>query len=306
MGTRAEAEELTTGEFARASGLSHKALRLYDANGLLRPARADPSTGYRYYTRAQTERARAIALLRRLDLPLARIGEILDLDAEAFAREVRGWWEDQVGSLSERRDAVDLLVETFGRTDPLGQGRPGAATPPTDPAAPAGPPAPRPGLPDVHAGDVRVRTVPALTVATSTSILAQEDLVAGFTAAVLLIRAHLAGEGAEFGNEYWVLFHGAVRPGAAAPIEVCVPYSGRVVPAEGIALRVEPAHREAYVDVTASDCRYPRIMAFYDALESWVAEHAERVGGTAGSVREVYPVPWAESGVVASIAQPVA
>lgn len=34
---------------SRASGLSLKALRLYDANGLLVPARVDPATGYRSY-----------------------------------------------------------------------------------------------------------------------------------------------------------------------------------------------------------------------------------------------------------------
>jgi PPM family protein phosphatase len=49
---------LTIGEFARASRLSPKALRLYDELGLLRPARVDEYTGYRYYSRDQLEQAR--------------------------------------------------------------------------------------------------------------------------------------------------------------------------------------------------------------------------------------------------------
>ena len=38
---------LTIGEFARASRLSPKALRLYDELGLLRPVRVDEYSGYR-------------------------------------------------------------------------------------------------------------------------------------------------------------------------------------------------------------------------------------------------------------------
>ena len=64
---------LTIGEFARASRLSAKALRLYDELGLLRPARVDPDSGYRFYEPAQLERARLVAWLRRLGMPLARI-----------------------------------------------------------------------------------------------------------------------------------------------------------------------------------------------------------------------------------------
>jgi protein phosphatase len=40
---------LTIGAFAKACRLSPKALRLYDELELLRPARVDPDTGYRYY-----------------------------------------------------------------------------------------------------------------------------------------------------------------------------------------------------------------------------------------------------------------
>lgn len=52
---------LTIGAFAAASRLSPKALRLYDELDLLRPARVDPDTGYRYYALAQLERARLVA-----------------------------------------------------------------------------------------------------------------------------------------------------------------------------------------------------------------------------------------------------
>ena len=68
---------LTSGDFARASRLSRKALRLYDELGLLSPLRVDPATGYRFYAPAQLEQARLVAWLRRLGMPLARIRKCL-------------------------------------------------------------------------------------------------------------------------------------------------------------------------------------------------------------------------------------
>ncbi|WP_308211476.1 MerR family transcriptional regulator [Actinomadura rupiterrae] len=53
-----------------ASRLSPKVLRLYDEFGLLTPARVDPGTGYWLYDPAQLERARLVAWLRRLGMPL--------------------------------------------------------------------------------------------------------------------------------------------------------------------------------------------------------------------------------------------
>ena len=67
-----DVEEVSIGEFARRSRLSVKALRLYDELGVLVPARVDEASGYRYYDVAQLEAARLVAMLRQLDLPLAR------------------------------------------------------------------------------------------------------------------------------------------------------------------------------------------------------------------------------------------
>ncbi|WP_370413692.1 helix-turn-helix domain-containing protein [Streptomyces fradiae] len=67
---------LTIGDFARATGLTPKALRRYDELGLLRPARVDPFSGYRYYAGEQVERARLVGWLRRIGMPLAEIGRV--------------------------------------------------------------------------------------------------------------------------------------------------------------------------------------------------------------------------------------
>ena len=50
-------ELLSIGRFARLTGLTVKALRHYDVQGLLSPAHVDDWTGYRYYTADQAGEA---------------------------------------------------------------------------------------------------------------------------------------------------------------------------------------------------------------------------------------------------------
>jgi DNA-binding transcriptional MerR regulator len=74
---------LSIGRFARLSGLSVGALRHYDELDLLRPADVDAFTGYRRYRRAQLERAREIARLRELEVPLDTIRDVVEADDPA-------------------------------------------------------------------------------------------------------------------------------------------------------------------------------------------------------------------------------
>lgn len=105
---------LSIGELSAASGLSAKALRLYDESGLLPPRRVDPFSGYRSYGADQVPRARRIAALRGVGMGLARIGVLLDLEPAAAAWELRSWWrQEQADSLS-RATAVGLLVRDLG------------------------------------------------------------------------------------------------------------------------------------------------------------------------------------------------
>ena len=65
------------GRFSRLTGVGVKALRHYDEVGLLVPAAVDDETGYRFYSPDQVDRAEAIRLLRRLDMPLDEIRSTL-------------------------------------------------------------------------------------------------------------------------------------------------------------------------------------------------------------------------------------
>ena len=105
---------LSIGELAAASGLSPKALRLYDDSGLLVPRRVDPFTGYRSYGRDQVRRARLIAALRGLGMGLARIRVLCDLDGAAAAAELRSWWRQEEADALSRAAAVDALARDLG------------------------------------------------------------------------------------------------------------------------------------------------------------------------------------------------
>lgn len=103
-------ELVTIGDFARLSGLTPKALRLYDDLGLLRPLEVDAHSGYRRYAPEQAGRARLVADLRLLGMPLARIAQVLDRAPAAAAREVEAYWRQVEHDVASRREIVSLLV----------------------------------------------------------------------------------------------------------------------------------------------------------------------------------------------------
>ncbi|WP_329561829.1 MerR family transcriptional regulator [Kitasatospora sp. NBC_01266] len=104
-------DRLTIGAFARACGLTPKALRLYDELGLLRPAEVDPYSGYRFYAAEQLDRARLVAHLRRIGLPLARIRLLCELAPALAAAELGAYWDGVLADTAARQDLVTLLLD---------------------------------------------------------------------------------------------------------------------------------------------------------------------------------------------------
>lgn len=98
------------GDFARATGLTPKALRLYDDLGLLLPAEVDAVSGYRRYGPDQVEQARLVASLRLVGMPLARIREVVDMPAALAAVEVETYWRQVEADTATRRKMVSVLV----------------------------------------------------------------------------------------------------------------------------------------------------------------------------------------------------
>lgn len=102
---------LTIGDFARASGLSVKALRLYDEMALLTPAEVDATSGYRRYAAGQLARARLVARLRLAGMPLARIRVVADLPPAAAVAELTSYWRQVEADTATARRVVAELVE---------------------------------------------------------------------------------------------------------------------------------------------------------------------------------------------------
>ena len=64
-------------EFAEFSGISTRALHLYDKIGLFCPAKTDEANGYRYYDTEQMLELNTILSFKKVGLPLKDIKEII-------------------------------------------------------------------------------------------------------------------------------------------------------------------------------------------------------------------------------------
>jgi PPM family protein phosphatase len=111
-------ELLTIGAFARAAGLTPRALRLYDETGLLPPAAVDPDSGYRFYEPGQIARARLIASLRRIGMPLSDIGALSGHTPAEVAAAVQAYWRRETAQTAARARRVTLLLDDLSRRDP--------------------------------------------------------------------------------------------------------------------------------------------------------------------------------------------
>lgn len=103
------------GEVSRITGLSVKALRLYQEKGLLPPSHVDPSSGYRYYTERDIAQAHTLRALRDLQLSLEEIrGVLADLEQGASLTEqltrVRARLAAEAASAQRAVTALDTLL----------------------------------------------------------------------------------------------------------------------------------------------------------------------------------------------------
>lgn len=81
---------LSIGQMARLNAVSEKALRLYQAKGILEPAYTDEASGYRYYTLGQCATLDMICQLRCVGFSLEEIAETLkDSDVTTLRDRVR-------------------------------------------------------------------------------------------------------------------------------------------------------------------------------------------------------------------------
>ena len=247
------------GEFAQASRLSPKALRLYDELGLLVPEHVDPASGYRWYALDQLERARHVATLRRIGVPLARIKHLLELPPAAAADEVLAHLAATDAEHAARGELAGLLVnELLGKRSTM--------------------------------YEVEVRRVPERRMLSLIRRLHQDELIPKSRELFIFpLREAPRIEG--YDGAPFMIFHGEISGDSDGPIEWCrpVPTDRAEEIAAGFplyALRTEPAHEEAFVrqetpGAWASGAQAELAM---QSLRAWATEHGRQPLG-AGAVR---------------------
>ncbi|MFB7596440.1 MerR family transcriptional regulator [Streptomyces sp. NPDC056160] len=275
-GNDGDAELLTIGAFAARSRLSAKALRLYDRLGLLAPAHVDEASGYRYYRASQTERARLVALLRQLDMPLARVAEVVaavEVDGAEAAGRLAAYWAGVESRVAGQRTLAEYLRGRLsGRSS------------------------------DMY-GKFVVETVdvPGRVVITETRHTLAGELPAWIGASLTRLEDAARTCGGVTAAPY-VVYHAEVSMESDGPAESCVPVAderaARAWAAAGgrswqTAVRVEPARRLAYTRITKAQVAHPQIMAAFEAVEQWIAARGLT---QAGPCREVYFADWDAAG----------
>lgn len=283
-------ELLSIGAFAARARLSPKALRLYDRLGLLKPAHVDGGSGYRYYRVGQIEAARTVALLRRLDMPLADIADVVRLGGTRAARALDAYWAGAEERFAEQRTLARYLRGRLsGRNTEL-----------------------------YATFEVKTVDVPEQHVISETRHVRAEELPAWIGGSAERLEKAAADECGGIPASpcpHYVIYHAEVTEESDGPAESCVPvadaasaraWAERQGRASDVKVRVEPAHRLAYTRITKAQVSYPQIIAAFDAVESWITEQGLTV---TGPCREVYFVDWSTTGPddeVCDVAFPVA
>jgi DNA-binding transcriptional MerR regulator len=112
---------MSIGPFAQRTGLTRKALRLYDALGLLRPALTDMATGFRYYSPEQVPLARRIQQLRATEMPLRSIQALLDAEdaghAQLRLRQHAGWLQQRIAGYQQAIAEIERLDRWYERVE---------------------------------------------------------------------------------------------------------------------------------------------------------------------------------------------
>jgi DNA-binding transcriptional MerR regulator len=261
--TESDADEVSTGEFARLSRLSPKALRLYDHAGVLEPVRMDPVTGARHYSRGQLERAYLVSSLRQVGIPLTEIKTALSEEGDLGAERIAAFWAEAEAEHAARRRLVGSLIERL-------RGNESATS---------------------MAYAVSTRSFPERSVLTQTRHLhideqtaVREEFVGNLRGAG--IKPLPGATGAPF-----IIYYGDLSADSDGPIEWCWPVADDraaelAARFPDLTLRTDPAHQEAYVHYGATTLLHAaRIVLAAQSLLAWARDQDRQ---TVGPLRLIY------------------
>ncbi len=105
---------MNIGEAAKASGVSAKMIRYYEATGLI-PAAGRTASGYRVYADTEVQMLRFIRRSRDLGFPVEKIKELLALwrDRARHSADVKHLAQEQIDGLEKKISAMQAMKETL-------------------------------------------------------------------------------------------------------------------------------------------------------------------------------------------------
>ena len=111
------------GEIAAFFNVSVKAMRIYEKTGVLKPAKVDPQTGYRYYLADQVKELDALLELRELGFSLSEIKDLLDFNMtkEQYMEKLvhkRAEWQDKKAQIEGRIETIEEIMDNLANSRP--------------------------------------------------------------------------------------------------------------------------------------------------------------------------------------------
>jgi len=114
---------LRIGEIAGFFNVSVKAIRIYEKMGIIKPAKIDPKTKYRYYTADQVQQLNALLDLKELGFSLSEIKKLTDggMTGEKFMEALvhkKESWQNVAASAAYKIDAIDEITGRMSGSEP--------------------------------------------------------------------------------------------------------------------------------------------------------------------------------------------
>lgn len=111
------------GEIAGFFNVSVKAIRIYEKMGIVKPAKIDAKTGYRYYTADQVQQLNALLELKQLGFPLSEIKMLIagGMTNENFMEALvykKSAWQNAIAAAENKIHAIDKITERLSASEP--------------------------------------------------------------------------------------------------------------------------------------------------------------------------------------------
>jgi effector-binding domain-containing protein len=243
---------ISIGRFAQITQLTIKALHVYEASGLLRPAFIDADSGYRYYSITQLPLARRIRLLRSIDMSLDSIHALLHAATPAAMDELLLDHQQRIADrIRKDQQALYLLQHIIDHQA------------------------------DDLAFSVNVKDVPAQPIASIRLQATPENEQRCIPTVLDELERYTQQAGARRQNSPPIRISHAYSE-QMVDTEIAVPIINLVEGTERIATRILEASTVAYVMHVGP---HADLWAVYWALLVWIQEHGHEEGGPP---REVY------------------